>query len=122
MKPALAAVGSATVAVLSQSSGIEWPFIAKWRGHVVTWSTIIASFTCCCINNSAVASTTVVSARRGHRTPHHLVLMVLGSDGSTGSGISRSAILQGRLQQSAHHNEIHTRARQCSGGYMMLRC
>ena len=35
MKPALAAVGSATVAVLSQSSGIERPFFAMRRGHVV---------------------------------------------------------------------------------------
>ena len=32
---ALAAVGSATVAVLSQSSGIERPFFAMRRGHVV---------------------------------------------------------------------------------------
>ena len=35
MKPVLAAVGSASVAVLSQSSGIEWPFFAMRRGHVV---------------------------------------------------------------------------------------
>ena len=35
MKPALVAVGSATVAVLSQSSGIERPFFAMRRGHVV---------------------------------------------------------------------------------------
>ena len=35
MKPALADVGSATVAVLSQSSGIERPFFAMRRGHVV---------------------------------------------------------------------------------------
>ena len=35
MKPVLAAVGSATVAVLSQSSGIERPFFAMRRGHVV---------------------------------------------------------------------------------------
>ena len=35
MKPALAAVGSATVAVLSQSSGIERPYFAMRRGHVV---------------------------------------------------------------------------------------
>ena len=35
MKPTLAAVGSATVAVLSQSSGIEQPFFAMRRGHVV---------------------------------------------------------------------------------------
>ena len=35
MKPVLAAVGSATVAVLSQSSGIERPFFAMSRGHVV---------------------------------------------------------------------------------------
>ena len=35
MKPPLAAVGSATVAVLSQSSGIERPFFAMRRGHVV---------------------------------------------------------------------------------------
>ena len=34
--PRLAAVGSATVAVLSQSSGIERPFLfAMRRGHVV---------------------------------------------------------------------------------------
>ena len=35
MKPALAAVGSATVTVLSQSFGIERPFFAMRRGHVV---------------------------------------------------------------------------------------
>ena len=35
MKPALVAVGSATVAVLSQSSSIERPFFAMRRGHVV---------------------------------------------------------------------------------------
>ena len=57
MKPGVAAVGSATVAVLSQSSGIERPILP--RGGV-TWSTIIAPFTCCCTNNSAVASTAVV--------------------------------------------------------------
>ena len=34
MKPVLAAVGSATVVVLSQSSGIERPFYAMRRGHV----------------------------------------------------------------------------------------
>ena len=34
MKPGLAAIGSATVAVLSQSSGIERPFFAMRRGHV----------------------------------------------------------------------------------------
>ena len=34
-KPGLAAVASATVAVLSQSSGIERPFFAMRRGHVV---------------------------------------------------------------------------------------
>ena len=31
----MAAVGSATVAVLSQTSGIERPFFAMRRGHVV---------------------------------------------------------------------------------------
>ena len=35
MKPVLAAVGSAAVAVLSQSSGIERPFFDMRRGHVV---------------------------------------------------------------------------------------
>ena len=35
MKPGLVAVGSATVAVLSQSSGIERSFFAMRRGHVV---------------------------------------------------------------------------------------
>ena len=35
MEPVLAAVGSATVAVLSQSSGIEWPFFTMRWGHVV---------------------------------------------------------------------------------------
>ena len=35
MKPTLAAVGSATAAVLSQSSSIERPFFVKRRGHVV---------------------------------------------------------------------------------------
>ena len=33
--PALAAIGSATVAYLSQSSGVERPFFAMRRGHVV---------------------------------------------------------------------------------------
>ena len=33
--PGLAAVGSATVAVFSQSSGIERPFFAMRQGHVV---------------------------------------------------------------------------------------
>ena len=35
MKPELAAVGSATVAVLSQSSGVAAIFFAMRRGHVV---------------------------------------------------------------------------------------
>ena len=35
MEPPLAAVGSATVAVLSQSSDIERPFFAMMQGHVV---------------------------------------------------------------------------------------
>ena len=35
MKPALAAVGSATVAVLSQSSAVAAIFFAMRRGHVV---------------------------------------------------------------------------------------
>ena len=35
MKPALAAVGSATVAALSQSSGIERQFFVMRQGHVV---------------------------------------------------------------------------------------
>ena len=35
MKPVLAAVGSATVAVLSQSSYIERPFFVMRQGHVV---------------------------------------------------------------------------------------
>ena len=63
MEPPLAAVGSATVAVLSQSSDIQRPFLP---GGGVTWSTIIAPFTCCCTNNSAVAdycSKRVVNAR-----------------------------------------------------------
>ena len=56
-KPGLAAVGSATVAVLSQSSGIAAIFAMRR----VTWyrSAIIAPFTCCCTNR-AVASTAVV--------------------------------------------------------------
>ena len=59
-KPGLAAVGSATVAVLSQSSGIAAIFFAMRRGHVLC--TIIAPFTCCFTNN-AVASTAVVSEK-----------------------------------------------------------
>ena len=35
MKPALAAIGSATVAVLSQSFGVERPYFAMRWGHVV---------------------------------------------------------------------------------------
>ena len=57
MNPTLAAVSNATVAVLSQSSGIQRPVFAMRRGHIAT---IIAPLTCC-TNNSAVASTTVVS-------------------------------------------------------------
>ena len=55
MKLVLAAVGSATVAVLSQSSDVA----AIFGG--VSWSTIIAPFTCCCMHtNSVVASIVVV--------------------------------------------------------------
>ena len=54
MKPGLAA-GSATVAVLSQSSGIERPFFAMRRGHVVN-----NNCTLYMLMYSAVASTTVV--------------------------------------------------------------
>ena len=56
--PRLAAVGSATVAVLSQSSGIAAIFAMRR----VTWyrSAIIASFTYC-FTNRAVASTAVVT-------------------------------------------------------------
>ena len=57
MEPPLAAVGSAPVAVLSQSSGIA--AILCHEG-VVTWCTIIAPFTYCC-TNSAVASIAVVT-------------------------------------------------------------
>ena len=53
MKPALAAVGSATIAVLSQSSDIEQPFFATRSGHVVYNN---CASTCCCTNSSAVAS------------------------------------------------------------------
>ena len=65
--PRLAAVGSATVAVLSQSSGIAAIFAMRR----VTWykSAIIAAFTYCCTiiapfigwcTNRAMASTAVV--------------------------------------------------------------
>ena len=65
--PRLAAVGSATVAVLSQSSGIAAIFAMRR----VTWyrSAIIAAFTYCCTiiapfigccTNRAIASTAVV--------------------------------------------------------------
>ena len=57
MKPGLAAVGSTTVAVLSQSSGIEQPFFDLSQGHVVYNN---CALTCRCTNNSAVASTAVV--------------------------------------------------------------
>ena len=62
MEPALAAVGSATVAVLSQSSGIERPFFAMSLGHVVYNNCALynVNISCCFTNNSAVASTTVV--------------------------------------------------------------
>ena len=43
MNPVLAAVGSATVAVLSQSSGIERPSFAMRRGHVVYNNCVITS-------------------------------------------------------------------------------
>ena len=67
MEPALASVGSATVAVLSQSSGIERPFFAMRLGHVV-YNNCALYISCCCTNHSAVASTAVVrvvSATRG---------------------------------------------------------
>ena len=62
MKPVLAAVGSATVAsatvaVLSQSSGTERPFFAMRRGHVVYHNCALYMLY---NKNSAVASTTVV--------------------------------------------------------------
>ena len=53
MKPALAAVGSATVAVLSQSSGRERPFFAMRQGHVAYNNSPV--YMLCA--NSAVAST-----------------------------------------------------------------
>ena len=55
-KPGLAAVGSATVAVLSESSSIEQPFFffAMRRGHML--------YNNCSLYNSAVVSTTVVTA------------------------------------------------------------
>ena len=67
MKPGLAAVGSATVAVLSQSSGIAAIFAMRrvtwYRSGIIAaftyCCTIIAPFTCCCTNR-AVASTAVV--------------------------------------------------------------
>ena len=56
MEPPLAAVGSATVAVLSQSSGVAAIF-----GHEAgSRGLLIALFTCCCTNNSAVASANAV--------------------------------------------------------------
>ena len=66
-KPGLEAVGSATVAVLSQSSGIAAIFAMRrvtwYRSAIIAaftyCCTIIAPFTCCC-TNSAVASTAVV--------------------------------------------------------------
>ena len=62
-KPGLAAVGSATVAVISQSSGIAAIFAMRrvtwYRSAIIAGCTIIAPFTCCC-TNSAVASTAVV--------------------------------------------------------------
>ena len=48
----MAAIGSATVAVLSQTSGIERPFFALRRGHVV--------YKNCALYMRAVASTAVV--------------------------------------------------------------
>ena len=72
MEPPLAAVGSAPVAVLSQSSGI-----ACHEG-VVTWCTIIAPFTCCC-TNSAVASIAVVTELSSKRE-----VCVLGTPSSFG--------------------------------------
>ena len=59
MKPALEAVGSATVEVLSQSSGIEQPFFAMRRGHVV-YNNCALYMLMYNYTNSAVASTTVV--------------------------------------------------------------
>ena len=56
-KPGLAAVGSATVAVLSQSSGTAAIFCHEAGSRGIY--TIIAPFTCCC-TNSAVASTAAV--------------------------------------------------------------
>ena len=64
-KPGLAAVGSATVAVLSQSSEIAAIFAMRR----VTWyrSAIIAAFTYCCTNRAVASiyccSNRVVNAR-----------------------------------------------------------
>ena len=73
MEPVLAAVGSATVAVLSQSSSIERPFLAMRRGHVVCNNYALymllykqcRGFYCC--------SKRVVNARSVFQE-HHLVL------------------------------------------------
>ena len=59
IEPPLAAVGSATVAVLT----IIWHSNHFMPCGGVTWCTIIAPFTCCC-TNSAVASTAVVTTKR----------------------------------------------------------
>ena len=56
MKPVLAAVGSATVAVLSQSSGIERPFFGMRQGHVVYNNCALYLL----LYKQCVASTTVV--------------------------------------------------------------
>ena len=86
MKPELAFVGSATVAVLSQSSGIAaiFPHEAWYRSAIIApftyCCTIIAHFTCCC-TNSAVASLAVVYKRvenaRCVFQEHHLVIGTL---------------------------------------------
>ena len=68
--PVWQSVGSATVAVLSQSSGIAAIFAMRrvtwYRSAIIAaftyCCTIIAPFTCCCINR-AVASTAVVSEK-----------------------------------------------------------
>ena len=69
-KPRLAAVGSATVAVLSQSSGIERPLFAMRRGHLVYNNCALYMLQCC---GFYYCSKRVVNARSVFQE-HHLVI------------------------------------------------
>ena len=78
MEPPLAAVGSATVAVLSQSSDIERPFLPLGGGHVVynNCALYMLLYKQQCVASTAVVYKRVVNARSVF-WEHHLVLIII---------------------------------------------